>query len=283
MKEIDLSTLIQADFSPHWREGETAENYHSTKEAVNSSSLKKILKSPNSFRAEFSQRFKRKETDAMKFGTLVHTAILEGKDFQKRYAIMPDFGDQRTKINKDKKTTWLLENEGKLHCSQEDLDKTLYMIDSVLSHKDAVRLLKNGKTEISGYFADDETGIVQKIRPDFVSFDLDAEVDIKTTVDCTREAFTRSIWNYRYDFQRVMYRQGIKAITGKEVNFSAFIAVEKEPPYECAVYIADEGFMDRAWQDYRKSLDLLRDSIINNEWPSYQQRLENISLPTWAF
>ena len=278
-----MDTLIQTDFSSHWREDETAEQYHLNRSAVNSSSLKKILKSPNSFRAEFTRQFERKETPAMKFGTLVHTAILEGKDFKERYAVMPDFGDQRTKINKQAKTEWLAENEGKLHCTQRELDATLYMIESVLAHRDADKLLKHGKTEVSGYFRDPDTGIIQKIRPDFISFNLNAEVDIKTTVDCSREAFTRSIWNYRYDFQRVMYREGIKHITGKEVNFSAFIAIEKEPPYECAVYIADEGFMDRAYQDYRKALELLHDSIIKNEWHPYQQRLENISLPTWAF
>lgn len=277
-----MNNLIQEDFINHWKENQTSEEYHSNKNAVNSSSLIKIRKSPKSFKAAFLGEPK-KPTDAMKFGTLVHTAILEGKDFDKRYAVMPEFGDLRKKENKEAKLEWEVLNEGRIFCSQEELDKVLKMIDSVMRHNDAFNLLKNGKTEVSGYFRDEETGIIQKIRPDFISNNLKAELDIKTTIDCSLEAFSKSIWNYRYDFQRAMYRAGIKAITGKEVEFSVFLAIEKEEPYECAVYIADDGMLDKAEQDYREALNKLKESIDNNYWESYQTRSETIGLPIWAY
>lgn len=156
------------------------------------------------------------------------------------------------------------------------------MINSVLKHRDACNVLRKGKAEMSGYYSDPETGIKCKIRPDFFNEDRQILVDVKTTRDVELTEFSKTIWNYRYDFQMAMYCEGIRLITGKKVDFPLFLALEKTPPFECAVYLADDGMLEKGGMDYRMAMDVLSYCLKNNTWDSYQSRLQPISLPPWA-
>lgn len=276
---------IDRDFAPHWKEEQKNEDYHADKSAVSSSGLRQIEKSPATFYQNFFLRLPEaeKKSKAKTIGTLCHQAILEGSKFLENFVLMPDFGDMRSSKNREARDEWLATVEGKTVVKQDELDVIKGTIEAIVNHEGAFNLLKDGKTEISGYYADPETGILCRIRPDFLSFNLMALVDVKTTIDCSREGFAKSIWNYRYDFQLAMYSEGIKQITGKEVDYPAFIAVEKEPPYEVAVYIADKEMIDKGREDYRKSLLTLKACLDTDTFPKYQSKIEEISLPRWAF
>lgn len=288
-----MHNLINWDIKPSWKEGLTNEEYHADKSAVGSSSLRKILKSPLSFYSDFFSEKKEEKNDAMRFGELVHVAILEGPKFIERMVVAPKFvgltkdGRESTQSAeaKRKKAEWYAEAEAlnKLIITEEEHDKILGIINSVTSHEGAMKLLTNGAREVSGYFCDPKTGIVNKIRPDFVSFDLGTLVDLKTTQSIVKSDFQKTIWNYRYDFQLAMYGEGIKAITGKPVNYHAIVAVETAAPYEVAVYVADEGMIAKGQEDYRRALDTLSECLSTNTWPRYQKEIEDISLPGWAF
>lgn len=287
-----MTLLIDPAFKPEWRENVPEEVYHADKTAVNSSSLRKILKSPASFKASFWGE-KQEPTDAMKFGTLVHQAILEGPKFRERYVVAPEFmgftKDGRPSAQsaeaKRKKAEWYAEQEmmQRLVVTQEEMDKLMGMIDSVVNHKDAFSLLKNCVTEVSGYFACPKTGILNRIRVDALERNLNALIDVKTTTDCSIEAFSKTIWNYRYDFQMAQYGIGTEIISGKKMEFHAFIAIEKEPPYEVAVYVADEGLMSKGAEDYHKAMAKLAECIKTDKWEGYQASgIQNIGLPHWA-
>lgn len=282
---MDQLITINHNFSPHWKEGQESDDYHADKSAVSSSALRQIEKSPATFYQNFFLKTPdtEKKTKAKTIGTLCHQAILEGSKFLENFVIMPDFGDFRSSKNREARDEWLATVEGKTVVKQDELDVINGTIEAIVAHEGAFNLLKDGKTEISGYYADPETGIVCRIRPDFLSFNLMALVDVKTTIDCSRDGFSKSIWNYRYDFQLAMYCEGIKQITGKEVDYPAFIAVEKEAPYEVAVYIADREMMDKGRDDYRKALRTLKKCLEAGTFPKYQTKIEEISLPRWAF
>jgi len=286
-------SLINFNLKPHWKENLSSEEYHTDKSAVGSSSLRKILKSPLSFQADFFGEKKEEKNDAMRFGELVHVAVLEGSRFLEKMVVAPKFtgltkdGRESTQSAeaKRKKAEWYFEAEqlGKLIVTEEEHDKILGIMGSITNHEGAMKLLKNGAREVSGFFPDPQTGIVNKIRPDFVSFDLGTLVDLKTTQNVVKSEFQKTIWNYRYDFQLAMYGEGIKAITGSAPRFYSIIAVETTAPYEVAVYIADEGMISKGQEDYRRALDTLSECLATNTWPRYQKDIEDISLPGWAF
>jgi hypothetical protein len=79
-------SLIDLTLKPHWKENLDNETYHADKSAVGSSSLRKILKSPLSFYSDFFLSTPQEKTDAMRFGELVHVAVLEGSKFLERTA-----------------------------------------------------------------------------------------------------------------------------------------------------------------------------------------------------
>ena len=277
--------IVSPDFENRWITDHPIDVYHADKSAVSSSALRQILKSPAAF---YQAHYLRDETPdkvtkAKTLGSLVHMALLEGPKFLENFIVMPDLGDMRSSKNREARDVWLAENQTKVVVKQDELDVIKGTIDSVIAHPDARHLLKNGVSEISGYYRDPETGIALRIRPDFFSPELMAFVDIKTTKDCAVNEFAKSIWNYRYDFQVGMYAEGIEQITGKKVDYVAFVAIEKEPPYEVAVYIADDAMLNKGRADYRKALKIFHDCLLKNEFPMYQQKIQTISLPAWAF
>lgn len=275
---------INPELTPSWRDDLSNDAYHADKTAVSSSSLKLVLKSPLSFKNHFIDGVRTEPTKAMVFGTLVHTAVLEGMDFLRNYFIVPDFGDLRSSKNRAKRDEWTASLPfGAQVVTEQEMRDIEGMLNAVLRHKDAMRLLKDGVTEVSGYYADPVTGIKCRIRPDFLGENLGVLADLKTTVSCTLDDFSRAIWSYRYDFQMAMYAEGIRVITGQKIKYPAFIAVEKTPPYEVAVYVADDGMMDYGLTDYRRALDTLKKSLDSDVWPGYQEGVQNIALPAWIF
>lgn len=285
--------IVDRDFAPEWEENVPLEEYHADKSSVSSTGLMRILKSPRAFKNSVMEaRYVKPKTAAMSLGTMLHHALLEGGDFQSRYVCMPNFAvEMGMHPNKNEvkaaKAQWLKEvyatQPDAVIVAPEQRDKILFMIESVLGHEDAMFLLRNGKPEISGYFADEETGILCRIRPDFLQHSAEVLVDIKTTRNCSRTAFARSVWDYRYDFSMAMYMEGCRIINGKKVEIPAWIAVENQGDYECSVYYPDQGTLEFGLNSYRAAQKRLAAALETDTWKSYQAKAEMIALPHYAF
>jgi hypothetical protein len=290
--ELNYKSLLAPEgFVAHWNEEIKIEDYHADKTAVNSSSLKKMLKSPLAFHESFYGD-KKEPTEAMKLGTLAHMAILQGDEFKKRYAVMPAFESKtadgkpseskNTKYYKDQVEAWRssLSPESIL-VTQEDLDKLLGMVNSIKKHPEAMQLLSAGKPELSGYWRDTETGILCRMQADFISFNLGALVDVKTTSDCSESMFKKTIQNYEYSFQLVMYAEGIKHITGKYPEFMVWIAIENIAPYEVRVYQMSPQFEEIGKYQYRLAMNKLKECINSGKFESGQKEIEIITPDYW--
>lgn len=273
--------VVDKTYQPHWRESCDEKIYHADKTAVNSSSLKMIHnKSPFAFKRSFIDGVSKPPTDSMKFGTLAHLAILEGARFRESYIVMPEFvgytkDGKVSKLSaeaKAKREEWVAEQHlsGKTIVTQEELDKLLFMVEAVTSNEEAVKLLSSGATEISGYYADPETGILCRIRPDFLSFDLNAMIDVKTIAKCDMDYFRRNRVednDFMYYFQMAMYDEGTSIISNKKVDFPVWILVGSEPPYECIVIPMEEVYREIGNTHYKKALKKLKECIDKKEWP----------------
>lgn len=282
--------LVLSPVKPEWRD--VSENdYFADKSAVNSSSLKYMLKSPNSFKASFFDGKTETTTEALKFGTLAHLAILQGSKFKDTYQVMPKFtgytksGELTDSLNckevKDKRSAWLAElPKDAVICTEEERDKLIGMVESIIKHPKAFKLLQQGKPEIVGYW-NFKNGIPCKMKADFISFNLNALVDLKTTQNCDAKYFSKQIENFRYDFQMQFYSNGIQAITGKAPEHKIFIAIEKEPPYEVAVYEMAPQYEEAAEFDIQFCMDKLKQCLETNEWPSKQKEIEIIEPNHW--
>lgn len=282
------SDLIQSQHA-YWKHLDD-ENYHSDLTHVNSTALKKIEKSPLSFFTEFYGE-KKKQTPAMRLGSLLHKAVLEPKKFDEMFVVMPKFVGKtlqgvesaNSKEAKEKRANWLQSlKPGAQVLTFEEKKQLEGMIESILRHSDAANILKLGVTERAGFYTDPETGIACRIKPDLYDSNYQILMDVKTTQDVSLRAFEKAIVNYGYALQLGMYSSGCLAIDDKPVEHAFFICIEKTAPYEVAVYEADQTLRKKGAELYRSALQKLKSCIQANSWPSYQTQIQPISFPVWA-
>lgn len=291
-KEIDPKSILAPEgFKPTWREGLTDEQYHGDKTAVGSSSLRKAKKSLLSF-AGAMWGPAQEPTSAQEFGTLVHMAILEPTKFKNRYFVEPEFvgitkdGKVTTSKNakdvQEKMARWVSElPKGAVIVTEEERENLFNMIESVLSHPTASKLLTNVKTEFSGYYVDEKTGILLKIRHDIFAFNGGIQSDLKTCEDSYWPEFRRSVEKYKYYFQDSMYADGTKQIQGVMPENRAWIAVEKKFPFETRVHEVCPVYKEAGANEVRYTLDRVKKGIDENSFPGGQLEPELTQPSIW--
>ncbi|MDP2762198.1 MAG: PD-(D/E)XK nuclease-like domain-containing protein [Sideroxyarcus sp.] len=260
-------------------------DYHAGEE-ISHSGIVKLLKSP-----EHYLQYKNGEdesTPAMEFGSAFHAFILEPEVFAKEYVLVPKF-DKRTTAGKEAAAKWDEENVGKTPLAADQIEALTAMRTSVSKHVGASKLLSKGEAESSLFWTDEITGLKCRIRPDWYSQQsedwlVDGHVtDLKSCVSANKTDFAKAAANLGYDIQAAFYIDGVKAVTGKSVDF-VFIAVEKTAPYSTACYKASQEMIEVGRAKYRGALELLKWCQENKQYPGYQPNgeIETIDLPRWA-
>ena len=244
---------------------------------VSKSQLDQFAKSPAHYLASLTTP--RKETPAMRIGSIFHGMVLEPE--RVKIAVAPAC-DKRTR---DGKATWeafCLENAGAEIVTADEGEMLNGMAASVKAHPAASALLSGaGIAEGSCWWYDDQSGELCRCRPDFYRED-GIIVDLKTTEDASLEGFTKSVAKYRYAVQAAMYADGVEWATGTTVKAFAFIAVEKQPPYAVQCFQLDFQATEAGRVTYKNLLLDLADCKIAKKFPAYSDKVETISLPNWA-
>lgn len=256
------------------------EEYHAS-EGLSKSNLDKFAQSPATY--FYNKQNPEPPTPAMEMGTLVHTAILEFDKLDERYAVGVEC-DRRTKEGKALWAKFQEDNQGKKIITSEDYNTALAMRESVLANPKAKKLLDSAEVEQSYYWIDKRTGVLCKCRPDAVN--LGYLIDIKSTTDASINAFMRSAHNFRYHNQSAWYSDGYYEVSGNNPKGFIFIVVEKKPPYQVALYVAEDLFTEAGRQENNMLLTQFAECQKNNNWYSYGGKENNImtlTLPKWAY
>jgi len=274
-----LATIPERPFRGVFRISNEA--YHSGP-GVSKSMLDTLDRSPMHYWAAHLDPERPAKESAPHFdtGSAVHTLVLEPDLFDEEFAIAPAL-NRRTKEGKKAWAEFMEENAGKILLTREQYDEARRMADSILAVPLARQLLQGGTREKSFYWTDEETGLLCRVRPDYLRPDI--LVDLKTTKDASNQGFTKTIANYRYYVQAPYYCHGVKEATGGRVapEYMLFLAVEKTPPYPCNFFVLDE----RSWREgeraFRDGLNTLKRCMDENHWPGYGETIKKASLPTW--
>lgn len=268
----DNASLVRSGIIP----GIPIEEYH-RHGSVSKSQLDQFAKSPAHYLASLTTP--RKETAAMRIGSLFHGLVLEPE--RVKIAVAPAC-DKRTKEGKATWAAFVAENEGAEVVTAEEGEALRGMVASVMAHPKASLLLSGtGIAEGSAFWFDERSGELCRCRPDFYRED-GVIVDLKTTEDASMDGFTRSVAKYNYAMQAAFYSDGIEAATFKPVQGFAFIAVEKTPPYAVQCFQLDFQSMEAGRVLYGNLLLDLADCKIANKFPAYSDKIETLSLPNWA-
>ena len=254
--------------------GLPAEKYHATL-ALSKSGLDQFQRSPAHFRAWQDGISTVESTPAMAFGSAFHCAMLEPIEYQKRYTTFT--GDRRTKAGKEEYER--ISASGMTILTQEQSEAIGAMKLSLQSHPAASKLLANGDTEVSCF--DTFDGIKVKARIDLLPDHrdvYDALADIKTTQDASPVSFAKSAAQLRYHVQAAWY---LRFFPMKRRFI--FIAIEKNPPYEAAVYEMDDAAIAQGNAEIDKQLELYKSCQDFNSWPGYSTAIQKLTLPNWSF
>lgn len=221
-------------------------------------------------------------TKAMEFGAGFHTLVGEPTLFNFRYTQAPEGIDRRTKEGKALWAEFTAANEGKTILSSDEWHQMNGMLQSILNHKIALRLLTGGVAEQSYFWTDAESGVGCKCRPDYYRSN-DAIVDLKTAEDASESAFVRTLSQYGRHIQTALYLDGVSAVTGREHKVFVHLVIEKKPPYAIAIYSLDDVSIEQGRREYKKLLGQYAYLEKIGEWPAYPEEVKAVSLPDWAF
>ena len=245
-------------------------DYHADP-AISASQLKEISRSPFHYWKRYvdPDRSPLKPTAAMRFGSLVHCAVLEPKELLQRYALAPDRRTKEGKAIADKMLA-----DGIEPVNDNDFEQALSMAAAVHSHQTASLLLTNGQAEQSFWWDDVATRLRCKCRPDL--FDGELIVDLKTCVDASPAGFGKAIANFGYQLQAAHYLAGTLA------KRFIFVAVEKVYPFAVGVYELDAEALVHGSIARHNALQRVQDCRAVGEWPGYTDGIQTLQLPGWA-
>lgn len=284
--------------------------YHAW-DACSNSRLQLIRRSPSHLKSAVI--YGSAETDAKKYGSAQHMAILEPELFDVHYA-----PKQRCIALTGKGKGPRCESAGKYllrsgdcvcgtHLGEQEVDqiKTLLDVDQFAAIKAARANLssKRRAANLVGAAGDFEISIVwdevvevningelvqvtvrMKARIDHYSPDLDRGtiLDVKTTTDASEDEFHRDIYRYGYHIQGGVYTRGAKKLKLPAKHF-VILAIEKEQPYEIGVFRLTSGALDAGEELAIKLLKLYARCKHTGDWPGYPDQVREVALPDWAW
>ena len=239
--------------------------------ALNQSAAKVLVgNSPAHYQAYINTP--QEETKALRFGTFVHSAILEPHTLNDLYATAPDC-DRRTKEGKAAWAEFATANAGKTILDAEE-SAMGHLVAS--SARFALKRLgvEFDATEVMYHV--DYNGVPLKAAIDGVAGDY--LWDIKTTDDASPAGMLKSIRNYRYNLQAYWYRLVYELATGRRPLGFRFLFVEKEPPFATAVCEIGPDLMSWAVADFEKAVTLYKACTESGVWPSYPEEIQVIDV-----
>lgn len=291
------------------------DDYHAA-HGLSSTALKELVqRSPAHCRA-LMDGLRRKGSDAMDLGTVVHAAVLEPDTFWDRFWVAPVKADHPEALDtvadyrkacdyfgadykaKDTKPALraALEGidapvafwedlkvcpDGKDEITRHQFDVASGVVGSIRETPEAGDLFSAGESEMSFFALDEPTGVVVKARADCYVEKAATVADLKTCEDARPHAVQRAIVNYGYDLSAAMYLDVIAA-AGKPAESFVWVFAETTPPYAVRVYIASSDMLEQARARYRAGLEQFAWCRDTDSWPGYEGAPQLIDLPAWA-
>lgn len=248
-------------------------------DALSQSALKRMRHSPLMFKQPTPY-----ESTAMKFGSLVHTLVLEPGTFADRYAVW----DRRSASGK------LAPRIGKEWDAFKDQHGDKEIVN-VTEKQDALAAAAAVHCDpvASRYFQDGEPEVTMswehrnrrcKGRADWV-VEMSGEhylVGLKTSPDCRPEKFCNKAASLGYHLQWAWYALGYERCTGVSPRLVE-IVVESKPPYPVVVYQIPQDVIEVGRQENEALLSRLEWCEQNDQWPGPASGELEFQLPAWCY
>ena len=207
---------------------------HLGKNALSSSSLKTLLKSPKTYRNILNYGDPNSDSPALAAGKLVHWMILESHKIDKLHFV--DATTKNTKVYKEAKAKY-----GEVFLTKER-SAAERLTDAVLRNEAALKLLNNSEFEVPEIQMID--GLAFRGKADIIQGDT--IIDLKTTAELN--TFKYSADKYGYDLQAWLY---LKLFDKKKFTF---LAIDKAST-DIGIFETTEEFLARGENKFKQAVD----------------------------
>lgn len=275
--------------------GQPAEEYRRA-EGLNKSSIDKILRCPAEYH-ELTLLPDVEPTPSMRFGTALHSLVLEPERFSEEVTILS--APATTKAGKAMKKE--AEEAGRICISTEDYEKAFRMRGHMIRHPRIRPLLPHveceiskglqslpGHSEVSVYWEmETPEGLIEcKARIDRLCTLPSGGViaaDVKTTSGgLDKDSIAKHVATYGYHRQCAWYSEGLHA-NGLVVNAFVFIFTSTTPPYLCVPVTLDARAEMLGQEECKIAAEAYAQAITTDTWPTYSDDVYELDLPEWAY
>ncbi|MBI9081611.1 MAG: PD-(D/E)XK nuclease-like domain-containing protein [Pseudodesulfovibrio sp.] len=224
-------------------------------------------------------RVPQETTDAMLFGTAMHTLILEPEKFAKYHDTYPEGLDGRSKEGKAAKKA--MDEAGGTILPRDKWGRLQGMKQAIKNSTTASNLVDNSKHEVS-MFWEHRSGFRCKARADMFLATNGIIADLKKCTPSDFQSLDRTIVKYKYHWQAEWYIQGARAVTDRQDWHFVFVFVEDQPPFSVRCLTLDPAAMLQANDELVEITAYYAQCERTNTWPGYPDKVEVIELPRWA-
>lgn len=247
--------------------------------SLSSTGARRLLDTPARYRWELENR---EGNRAFDIGHAVHAKVL---GVGARIVSYPDEHLTPSGAPSTKKETREWEEAqraaGLTIVSRFDMEKVDAMVEAVLAHQGARRLLEPaGTAELSAFARCPDTGVWLRARFDRLLDDGPA-VDLKTTRgSASSTGFGAEAAKHGYPVQEGHYVDTLELVTGERRPMS-FIVVEKRPPHLVAVHAFDEATRIAGRELAARARELYAACRASDDWPGYGDDTLTTVMPAW--
>jgi hypothetical protein len=254
-----LSRLIHEDEKVYHRRAE---------ENLSSHQLKEFMKCPAHYHRKRAGLVTEPDRPAFLVGRAVHCLAIEGRaEFDRRFLVGGVINAKTgraygagTKAHAD----WARQQTREV-LSEEQAGPVESMAAAVQAHDLASRMFAGGVAE--GVVRIPYEGVPCQIRIDYLH-PSHGVIDLKTTESL--DWFESDCRKYGYLHQLAFYRDVLAQAAGMppENIPCRLVAVEKDEPYRCGVWLATAALLDDCAMENRKAIEELRQCRESGVWPT---------------
>lgn len=203
------------------------------------------------------------DTDAMRYGRMVHCLLFEPGEFTTRYRAWD--GVRRGKdydqflLEAAAAGAEVVPATGKL-----SLEAAVAAAPSFLDNSKIQSLIRAGQAEQTVLVP--ECGLQFKGRLDWVSTSDHSLVDLKTANEVTERQFGVAFFRYGYDLKLGLYRRWLQEVTGEAWPVDV-IVLENKAPYDSAVLRIPDAVLDAGVDKAMRIIEAVRVAIETDTWP----------------
>lgn len=241
---------------------------------LNPSSLKK----PSPLHVKHAYENQGATTDAMRFGTAVHTMLWEPHRFSEDIAVWD--GDRRGKewkaFEEDNQNRTIIKADG-----EHGYNRAIDVVGALLANQQVKELAREGLAETAVFT--EEHGLQCRGLLDWIATHLSVLADLKVVNSIEPRRFGNAVQSYGWDVSMACYRRWFQREANKEIKAVKFITVESKPPHDVAVVTVDDATLDNGWLKASTMIRRVRECIESGVWPGIAGREEiPLYVPTYA-